>query len=417
MKQKLFAILVLVCLLAASSGPAFAQEVIPPKSSEVLGNLLNGLIASPNDKGPVEITKTGTFSVPEPSKDYVAPSLVDSALTTTPIVNGGFEQGRFAGWSESSNYGYEVVSPLAYYPSGLGPHSGNWIAALGLDDYAVTTLSQSNIAVAGPTTLRLWYWIISEDDCGYDVGYIIINSTIVYVWDLCYYKNTSGWVPLDINLNAYNGQTVALSIEVYTDESYLSALLIDDVSLYGTFADVPYGYWSWSYIEGLYNAGVTAGCGSGNYCPTTTVTRDQMAVFLLKAKHTSSYTPPAPTGAFSDVPTNYWAAAWIEQLADEGITAGCGGGNYCPTNPVTRDQMAVFLLKAKHGFDYVPPAATGVFQDVPVNHWAAAWVERLAAEGITAGCNTSPLLYCPGAPVSRDQMAVFLVRTFGLPTP
>jgi hypothetical protein len=42
---------------------------------------------------------------------------------------------------------------------------------------------------------------------------------------------------------------------------------------------------------------------------------------------------------------NYWAAAWIEQLAAEGITAGCGNGNYCPEAPVTRDQMAVFLVR------------------------------------------------------------------------
>jgi CSLREA domain-containing protein len=184
-----------------------------------------------------------------------------------------------------------------------------------------------------------------------------------------------------------------------------------------TFVDVPFDYWSWSYIEGLSNAGVTAGCGSGNYCPTTTVTRDQMAVFLLKAKHGSSYTPPAPSGVFGDVPTNHWAAAWIERLAAEGITAGCGSGNYCPGTPVTRDQMAVFLLKAKHGSSYSPPTASGVFEDVPTDHWAAAWIERLAAEGITAGCSTSPLLYCPATPVTRDQMAVFLVRTFNLPTP
>jgi hypothetical protein len=70
-----------------------------------------------------------------------------------------------------------------------------------------------------------------------------------------------------------------------------------------------------------------------------------MAVFLLKGKHASSYIPPAATGVFQDVPTDYWAARWIEQLAAEGITSGCGNGNYCPTTPVTRDQMAVFLVK------------------------------------------------------------------------
>jgi hypothetical protein len=184
-----------------------------------------------------------------------------------------------------------------------------------------------------------------------------------------------------------------------------------------TFNDVPGNYWAWHFIERLYAAGITSGCSASPpmYCPTTAVTRDQMAVFLLKAKHGSGYVPPNATGDFLDVPTNYWAAAWIEQLAAEGITAGCGGGNYCPTTPVTRDQMAVFLLKAKHGSSYVPPIATGVFSDVPTNYWAARWIEQLAAEGVTGGCSTSPMQYCPGTPVTRDQMAVFLVRTFSLP--
>jgi hypothetical protein len=140
-----------------------------------------------------------------------------------------------------------------------------------------------------------------------------------------------------------------------------------------------------------------------------------MAVFLLKAKHGSSYSPPTASGVFEDVPTDHWAAAWIEQLADEGITAGCGSGNYCPGTPVTRDQMAVFLLKAKHGSSYSPPTASGVFEDVPTDYWAAAWIEQLVAEGITAGCGSGN--YCPATPVTRDQMAVFLVRTFNLPTP
>ena len=147
------------------------------------------------------------------------------------------------------------------------------------------------------------------------------------------------------------------------------------------------------------------------------VSRDQMAVFLLKGEHGSSYVPPsvgASTG-FNDVPTNYWAAAWIKQLAAEGITAGCGGGNFCPGTAVTRDQMAVFLLRAKHGTGYVPPAATGIFTDVPTNYWAAAWIEQLAAEGITGGCSITPMLYCPNTPVTRDQMAVFLVKDFNLP--
>jgi hypothetical protein len=141
-----------------------------------------------------------------------------------------------------------------------------------------------------------------------------------------------------------------------------------------------------------------------------------MAVFLLKAMHGDSYQPPAASGYFADVPAGYWAAAWIEQLLVEGITTGCAANpaRYCPSDVVTRDQMAVLLLRAKHGIAYQPPAATGVFADVPANHWAAAWIEQLASEGITGGCSSSPALYCPGNPVTREQMAVFLVKAFGL---
>jgi hypothetical protein len=195
---------------------------------------------------------------------------------------------------------------------------------------------------------------------------------------------------------------------------------VDTTSLFPwIFKDVPDSYWASSYIERLYAAGVTGGCGTTPliYCPTTTVTRDQMAVFLLRGIHGSSYVPPAVgngTG-FADVPQDYWAAAWIKQLAAEGITAGCGNGNYCPTTPVTRDQMAVFLLRAKHGSSYVPSTAIGIFDDVPPDYWAADWIEQLAAEGITSGCNTNPNQFCPTSAVTRDQMAVFLVRTFNLP--
>jgi hypothetical protein len=77
--------------------------------------------------------------------------------------------------------------------------------------------------------------------------------------------------------------------------------------------------------------------------------------------------------------------------------------------------MAVFLLRARHGSSYVPPDATGVFQDVPTDYWAADWIEQLAEEGITSGCSASPMMYCPATPVTRDQMAVFLVRNFDLP--
>ena len=182
-----------------------------------------------------------------------------------------------------------------------------------------------------------------------------------------------------------------------------------------TFADVPTAYWAWQYIERLYNAGITGGCAANPmmYCPEDTVTRAQMSVFLERGKHGSSYNPPPTTGIFTDVPTSHWAAKWIEQLSRDGITGGCNTGLYCPEDSVTRAQMAVFLLKAEHGSSYGPPAATGIFTDVPSSYWAAKWIEQLSREGITGGCGTG--IYCPEDPVTRAQMAIFLVKTFNLP--
>lgn len=185
------------------------------------------------------------------------------------------------------------------------------------------------------------------------------------------------------------------------------------------FLDVPQADLFHSFVEKLVRNGVTAGCGSGNYCRNTSVTRGQMAVFLLKSKLGASYLPPQCTGdVFDDVMCNGGIFdKWIEDLAGRGITGGCGGGNYCPLNPVTRAQMSVFLLKSLEGSAYTPPACDGtVFDDVPCGGGTFdPWIEELASRAITSGCSTVPPLYCPTSPNTRGQMAVFLVRTFELP--
>ena len=181
------------------------------------------------------------------------------------------------------------------------------------------------------------------------------------------------------------------------------------------FLDVPPPQIFHDFVNTVARHGVTAGCGGGNYCPDASVTRAQMAVFLLKSEHGSAYAPPPCAGVFADVSCpGGFAADWIEQLQTEGVTSGCGGGNYCPDAPVTRAQMAVFLLKTLLGAAYVPPAAAGIFGDVPVGAFAADWIEDLYGRAITGGCSSSPLLYCPGNPNTRGQMAVFLTKTFDL---
>ena len=195
------------------------------------------------------------------------------------------------------------------------------------------------------------------------------------------------------------------------DPSGISGTLIKGFLV--NFLDVPPAQQFYSYVTTLVQNGITVGVGGGNYGVVQPTLRQQMAVFILKSKHGLCYTPPPCTGIFADVPCSSNFAPWIEAMANEGITGGCGGGNYCPTNPVRRDQMAVFLLKGEHGPTYVPPPCGGIFGDVTCPSPFADWIEQLSAEQITGGCGGGN--YCPSSANTRGQMAVFLVKTFGLP--
>jgi hypothetical protein len=178
------------------------------------------------------------------------------------------------------------------------------------------------------------------------------------------------------------------------------------------FLDVPGGHPFYAFVTRLVSNAITAGVGGGLYGVNLPTLREQMAVFLLKARHGLCYTPPPCSGLFADVTCPSLYANWIEQLFAEGITGGCGGNNYCPQNPVSREQMAVFLLKAEHGSGYQPPACSGVFADVTCPSLFANWIEQLFAEAITGGCGNNN--YCPANPNTRGEMAVFIVKTFNL---
>jgi hypothetical protein len=141
-----------------------------------------------------------------------------------------------------------------------------------------------------------------------------------------------------------------------------------------------------------------------------------MAVFALLAKDGPAYSP-GPCGIFpvrfSDVPAGSPFCPWVEELARRGVVSGCAPGRFCPADPVPRDQMAVFMLATlDQALDPPDCQAPTRFSDVPAGSVFCRWVEELARRGVVAGC--APGLYCPGQPVLRQEMAVFLTSTFGL---
>ena len=116
--------------------------------------------------------------------------------------------------------------------------------------------------------------------------------------------------------------------------------------------------------------------------------------------------PACSGAVFLDVPcTGGLFDPWIEDLAARGITGGCGAGNYCPGSPVTRAQMAALLLKTDLGSGYAPARLHGNGLRRRSLHGGIfdPWIEDLAARGITGGCGAG--VYCPGAAATRGQMA------------
>ncbi len=164
------------------------------------------------------------------------------------------------------------------------------------------------------------------------------------------------------------------------------------------FADVDPSSTHGAAIEWLVEQGITGGCGAGRYCPARPVTRAQMATFLVSALDL----PPAPSRGFADLAAGATHAANVDALAQAGVTTGCGDAAFCPDEPVTRAQMATFLVAALE----LPPGAPRGFGDVPAGSTHAANVDALAQAGVTTGCGGGR--FCPAEPVTRAQMATFL---------
>jgi hypothetical protein len=167
------------------------------------------------------------------------------------------------------------------------------------------------------------------------------------------------------------------------------------------------------FVQGIYAAEIIPDCGVGAFCMNNPITRKEMAKFLLLARYGNNYTPPACTTAmFTDVPCSNPYAAWVNEMAREGITTGCSPGLFCPEGNITRAQMSVFLMVAKG----LPPVACppSPFADVSSSSSFCPWIRQITNQGITAGCGGGN--FCPEALVLRGQMSVFLSTTFGIPT-
>jgi hypothetical protein len=175
------------------------------------------------------------------------------------------------------------------------------------------------------------------------------------------------------------------------------------------FADVQPVNYFFDAVDLLKEGNVTSGCGSDNYCPSDSVTRSQMAIFLVTSILGQNGPAASPFPYFNDVPPGSFGFAQIQQLFELGITTGCGGGNFCPDGLLTRAQMAILIIRARYGaVAQFPSLPAPYFTDVPADAFGFAFIQRMRQDNITAGCG--PTAFCPNNLVMRGDMAIFLER-------
>jgi len=156
--------------------------------------------------------------------------------------------------------------------------------------------------------------------------------------------------------------------------------------------------------------GVAEGVGDGRFAPGQLVTRGQMASFLVRILEVAG--DPAGTAdapdAFPDDDGQVHEES-INRLAAVGIASGGSDGRFRPGDPVTRAQMAAFLVRTvDHLTDLDPATPRDWFDDVSGVHANAILAAREL--GITLG-TTQPRLFEPALRTRRDHMASFVARS------
>jgi hypothetical protein len=190
-----------------------------------------------------------------------------------------------------------------------------------------------------------------------------------------------------------------------------TATASDPTTILAAFTDVSSSDSFLPAIDLLKEYAITSACQTLplKYCPNDNITEAQMAVFVVRSVMGNDNFTYTPAPYFSDVPASNLYFPWIQKMQDLGIALPCTPNQYCPDTPVTRGIMAVLIIRGRYGVatPYSYPA-TPYFTDVGPSHPYFQWIQKMKQFGITSGCTATT--YCPDDPVTRGQMAVFIMR-------
>lgn len=318
--------------------------------------------------------------------------IMAGAFRRTPMPNGGIDSDHEGVGTASATWSNRILV------NGNGPYGGYAIGAM---DRGQTIVREIRV-VAGQRVRAALAWSSHTSGSNtakadalmadLDLRIIAPNGSGVgsYSWDNPYEvaeitATTTGTMRIEIRHDRFDA----------AQEPYALAWAVR-----GPFFDADDSPFR-SDILWAAREGITAGCATNRYCPNASVTREQMASFVRRAGDVAA----SSVDRFTDDNTSMHEAD-INAIAADGITGGCTATRYCPRNPVTREQMASFLVRALG----LPASGRDYFTDDEGSQHETA-INALAAAGVTGGC--AERRYCPTATVTRGQMAAFLHRGFG----
>jgi len=328
---------------------------------------------------------------------------------------------------------------------GVDPETGE-VVILGTPDYPTTTSYSLTMEVTDTSSLTdtatITVDITNQAPVATDAAFTIAENAAIgatvgtvaatdgdsdsLVWSIAsgdpgsvFAIDGDGLITVAGSLDYETTPSYSLTVEVsdgFEFDTAAVAVMVTDVfetPTTPTFGDVPATHTFYADIEWLAAEGVTRGCNPPDndlFSPAASVTRGQMAAFLHRAL--DGTLTAGPVLDFTDIGGSVFIAD-IEWLGSVGVTRGCNpptNDMFCPTDVVTRGQMAAFLVRA---LGYTAGAGSDQFSDDDGSTFEAD-IERLAEAGVTRGCNPPANdMFCPSAPVTRGQMAAFLRRALG----
>ena len=301
----------------------------------------------------------------------------------------------------------------AYYSSSSGGATENvhevWSSFDNPIPYLMSVDDSWALDPATGNPYRSWTATKDADYVASKVGLDTLTGAIVTE------RNTSGSAKTVLFTGLDNGAATEVEkTAVWVDRNMDLRSIYFDVQ-YGDIELAPFddieGSIHYDDIVYIAELGITKGCNppsNTSYCPTGTVTRGEMAAFLVRAL---GLTDDGGQDWFADDDGSVFEAD-INKLRQAGITSGCNadGTKYCPNSAVSRGEMAAFLVR---GFAYTDPGEGDWFTDDDESMFEGD-IDRLRQAGVTFGCNPPDNTnFCPNDSVRRDQMASFLARALG----